>query len=153
MKNYLIASLFILGMSCNHKNENKSTNNSMQKVALEFINDYVKNCDNMKEGLDVEEWVATHKSSSDLLKSELSRILKEADEKDPEYGLGFDPIFNAQDYPDKGFKLISFDSIKRIVVVGDKELDGFKLNIHMIKVNNVWKVNGIGIINTNSTTK
>ncbi|WP_157832781.1 hypothetical protein [Croceivirga radicis] len=124
-----------------------TASNSISVTALNFINDYAKNCDKINGRIGTEEWVESNPNASKMLKSELKKIMEEANKADPEYGLGFDPIFNAQDYPDEGFKLVDFDTLSGIVNVKDKILDGFDMKIKLVKENGKWVVNGIGIIN------
>ena len=124
--------------------------NPITNVALRFINGYVNNCNKMKEQVGIIEWVESNPYASENLKSELKRIIEEANIAEPDYGLGFDPIFNAQDYPDEGFKLVDFDTISGIVNVKDKILDGFNMPIKLVKENDKWFVNGVGIINSNN---
>lgn len=66
---------------------------------------------------------------------------------DPEIGLDADPIFDAQDYPDKGFELETFDSKTNYLVVKGKNWTDFKLRIKMVLENDRWLVDGCGIIN------
>lgn len=162
----LILIIFVL-ISC-QKNKNEKTNivnsekieltktkveeniilkDSITIAALNFINDYVHNCNKMKNQIGIIEWVNTNQYSSKNLKKELTKIIEEAYKIESDYGLGFDPIFNAQEYPDEGFKLVSFDTISGIVNVEDKISDSFKTEIRLIKEKDNWRVNGIGIIN------
>ena len=62
-------------------------------------------------------------------------------------GLGADPIFDAQDYPDQGFELDSFDSETNFIVVKGKNMSDFKLTIKMVNENENWLVDGCGMIN------
>ncbi len=78
--------------------------------ALTFINSYVDNCNKMKESIGVLEWINSNKLTTNSFKTELKRIMDEAYKLEPEIGLDADPIFDAQDYPDKGFELDSFNS-------------------------------------------
>jgi hypothetical protein len=80
-------------------------------------------------------------------KTELKRLVDEAYKLEPEIGLDADPIFDAQDYPDKGFELDSFDDKTNYIVVKGKDRPDFKLTIKMISKNNNWLVDGCGIIN------
>jgi len=65
---------------------------------------------------------------------------------DPELGLDEDPIFDAQNYPDKGFELAAFDSKTNYVVVKGKNWPDFKLTLKMVAENNTWLVDGCGLI-------
>ncbi|MEN3325186.1 hypothetical protein VP395_15755 [Mariniflexile soesokkakense] len=170
MKNLDLILLLLIALSCNNKKEKinfsetqeqieletdikknqliVSDSTSIANVALSFINGYTENCNQMNDRIEIVEWVNSNHNASQKFKSELKRITEEADKADPELGLGFNPIFNAQDYPDKGFKLVDFDTISGIVNVKDKILDnGFRMKIKLIKEKDKWLVNGMGIIN------
>nr|MBP6315517.1 hypothetical protein [Chitinophagaceae bacterium] len=73
--------------------------------------------------------------------------VENAYKQDPELGLGFDPIFDAQDYPEKGFELVSFDEKTNFIVVKGKDWADFKLTLKMVEENEQWLVEGCGIIN------
>ena len=121
--------------------------NSITNVALKFINDYVMNCNKMKEQIGIVEWVNSNQDVSPEFKVELTKMIEDAYKSEPEYGLGFDPIFDAQDYPDDGFKLTEFDSISNYLTVEAKTWKGFVIKMKMKKVNNKWLVDGCGVIN------
>ncbi len=84
---------------------------------------------------------------SEDIKTELKTIMKEAYKIEPELALNADPIFDAQDYPEKGFELDSFESKTNYVVVKGKDLEDFKLTMKMVLENDNWLVDGCGIIN------
>lgn len=115
--------------------------------ALLFINSYVDNCNKMKESIGIVEWANSNKLTTQSFKTELKRIMDEAYKLEPEIGLDADPIFDAQDYPDKGFELDSLDYKTNYIVVKGKDWPDFKLTIKMIQYNNDWLVDGCGIIN------
>lgn len=115
--------------------------------ALIFLNSYVDNCNKMKESIEIVEWVNSNNLTTDHFKSKLKSIIDEAYRIDPEMGLDADPIFDAQDYPDKGFELDSFDSKTNYIVVKGKNWPDFKLTIKMVLENDNWLVDGCGIIN------
>jgi hypothetical protein len=77
----------------------------------------------------------------------LKKIIEDAYEKEPEVGLDFDPILDAQDYPDKGFELESLDEKTNYLTVRGKDWADFKLTIKIIEENGNWLVDGCGIIN------
>jgi len=115
--------------------------------ALTFLNSYVDNCNKMKESIGVVEWVNSNKLTTNTFRTELKRILDEAYKLEPEIGLDADPIFDAQDFPEKGFELESFDSKTNYIVVKGKNRPDFKLTIKMVMENNDWLVDGCGMIN------
>lgn len=64
----------------------------------------------MKESIGIIEWVNSNNLTTNRFKNEVKTIIEDAYSEEPELGLGFDPIFDGQDYPDEGFELESFDS-------------------------------------------
>jgi hypothetical protein len=115
--------------------------------AIAFLNAYVANCTQEKGALSMGEWVSASKLTTTRFKTELTRMLAEAYAEDPELGLDADPVFDAQDYPDKGFELYSFDSKTNYAVAKGKDWPDFKLTVKMVLENNKWLVDGCGIIN------
>jgi len=159
MLRLIFISTFLVFVSCGHRAEteiaaDKTTiqstvvkNENPIKTALTFINSYVDNCNKMKESIGVIEWVDSNKLTTNRFKTELKRIMEEAYKLEPEIGLDADPIFNAQDYPDKGFELVSFDSTTNILLVKGKNWPEFKLTIRIVKENANWLVDGCGMVN------
>lgn len=157
MKQLLFISTLLLFISCSSdiKTTTETTltesivdkkNNSVDN-ALIFINSYVDNCNKMNESIGVVEWANSNELASDYFKTELEKIITEANSVDPEMGLGADPVFDAQDYPDKGFELDSFDEKTNFIVVKGKNMPDFKLTIKMVKEDENWLVDGCGMIN------
>jgi hypothetical protein len=159
MKQIILILIIILSVSCKQNKDTKKTtevnltesksqkNSIPSDIAVKFINSYVDNCNKMKESIGVVEWVNSNRLTTNRFKTELNTIMKEAYKKDPELGLDADPIFDAQDYPEKGFELESFDSKTNYVVVKGKDWSDFKLILRMVLENENWFVDGCGIIN------
>ena len=121
--------------------------NTPVDVALTFINSYVIDCNKIKESVGYTAFVNASKLTTNNFKTELKKIVDEANRIDPEMGLDFDPIVDAQDYPDQGFELESFDIKSNFIVVKGKNADNFKVTIKVIKKENKWLVDGCGIVN------
>lgn len=113
-------------------------------VALQFINGYVDCCNQTSDAKEQLKWIQNQSLLSRNFKSEFARIVDEAWKEDPEYGLGFDPVFDAQDYPEKGFEIDSID--QDYVIVKGKEWSEFRLTIKLTKQDDQWLVDGAGII-------
>ncbi len=124
---------------------------SIANVAVEFINGYVMNCNKMKEQIGIIEWVNAYPNVSPEFKKELTEMIREAEKNDPGYGLGFDPIFDAQDYPDDGFELVDFDSNSNYLTVKGKSWKGFEITMKIKEHNKKWIVDGCGVINIPKT--
>lgn len=125
--------------------EKINSENKPVDVALTFINSYAENCNKLKEAIGIIDWVNSNELSTNSFKKEVKRIIEEARESDPELGLGFDPIFDAQDF-DNQFELENFDSKTNFVVVKGKSWKDFKLTIKVVLEDNRWLVDGCGII-------
>nr|WKN37209.1 hypothetical protein K4G66_00615 [Tunicatimonas sp. TK19036] len=117
------------------------------EIALVFINDYIKFIDDGSSELTLVEWVKSQKTVTDNFKSELERIITEAKIQDPELGLGFDPILDAQDYPEKGFELHQQDTDSEFLIVQGIEWETFQLTMKIKESDGKWLVDGSGIIN------
>ncbi|MBP6624616.1 MAG: hypothetical protein KA198_05555 [Chitinophagaceae bacterium] len=152
----LVVSLIL---SCNANTESKETliNNSIKTpeqhkhkaadVALKFINAYTDNCNKMKESQGVVEWVNASQLTTTHFRTELKTLISQANGNDTTSGLEADPIFDAQDYPEKGFELESFDQETNLVEVKGKEWADFRLKIKLVYNNEKWLVDGCGSIN------
>ncbi len=159
MKRIIILSVTILFASCGQDSDKKTihevrvtesnipSENVPVEIGLEFINSYVANCNKVEESVGVVEWVNGSNMVTKRFKKELKTIVDEAYKANPEMGLDADPIFDAQDYPDKGLELESFDSKTNFIVVKGKEWADFKLTMKMVLENDNWLVDGCGIIN------
>ncbi|MEW7279495.1 hypothetical protein ABW636_12950 [Aquimarina sp. 2201CG1-2-11] len=112
-------------------------------MAINFLNSYIKN----NSSLGVIEWTKTSSLVTENFKKELENIVTKAREEDPELGLGFDPILDAQDYPDEGVELLNFDSETGYVIVKGIKWDSFNLTMKVIAKNGKVLVDGSGTIN------
>lgn len=114
-------------------------------VALMFMDGYAKFCDTRQS--DVDKWVQNNTLLTDKFKSAYNKIMDDAYLADPELGLDFDPIFDAQDYPEKGFKVLKYDSASGYVTLCGKNWREFVVTVKVVFQNNRWLVDGAGIIN------
>ena len=66
-------------------------------------------------------------------------------------GLDADPVFDAQDYPDKGFRVRSCDAATNVVMLKgidpNAEQEPFEVAVKTVKTERGWLVDGAGIIN------
>jgi hypothetical protein len=114
-----------------------------QQVAFKVLNDYVSNCNSMKSE---EAWVENNELLTTDFKEAYKKMMQEAWEDDPELGLGFDPIVNAQDYPEKGFKLASGKSSdSSIVILEGIDMD-MTVKVKLKEIKGKWLVDGMGVI-------
>ena len=117
------------------------------QIAVDFINSYVENENKRKQAVDIREWIKSSDLVTEDFKTELNKIVTEAIEKEPNYGLGFNPILNAQDYPEEGFLLSSYDSISNIAIVAGKNWSSFVLKIKLTNQAGQTLIEGCGIVN------
>ncbi len=139
----VILILLIFFISCQPKPKKEITTASAETVGLQFINDYINNIG----GLGMVEWIEKNPVTTKNFKTTLKKMVDDAEKEAPGYGLGFDPILDAQDYPDKGFDLKSIDTVSGYLTVFGKEWKDFELTIKLIKKSNKWMVEGAGLIN------
>jgi hypothetical protein len=115
-------------------------------VALRFINDYNDLFSKHTARREINRWIESTELATDSFKSTYKNMVDSAEKADPEYGLGFDPILDAQDNPDKGFEILKADTITRYVTVQGKDWK-VKLVLKIAYINNKWLVDGSGVIN------
>lgn len=112
-------------------------------VALSFINDYTKHC----TSVDMDKWIPKHQLLSADFKNAYKALVDSMRKADPEMGLDFDPIFDAQDYPDQGFFVKKTDSINGYVTVEGKNWKDFTVLLKVVLKDGKSLVDGAGIIN------
>lgn len=140
--NKLILFLTIMGFIAYGEAQNKKTDN-----ALKFINGYVENANKMNKSVEIIDWVNANKLSTDEFKKELKRMIDEEYKNDPELGIGVDPIFDAQDYPEKGFVIESFNDKTNYLILKGIDWPDFRVAMRIKNVNGTWLVDGCGIVN------
>lgn len=123
------------------------SNESPIATALKFINLYVENCNKLKDQVGVINWVNANNLTTKRFKIALKNTIDEAYKQDPELGLEVDPLFDAQDYPGKGFDLDIFYLHSNYIVVKGKNWPEFKLTMKLVLQNGSWLVDGCGSIN------
>ncbi|MCK0205780.1 hypothetical protein [Ornithobacterium rhinotracheale] len=118
-----------------------------EKIALDFANSYVQFIKKDADLSETKKWVEQNKEITEAFKKSYIDMIVEAERKNPELGLDFDPIINAQDIPDDGFEIVSFDEKTNIVTLKAKETIDFTLKLKMVNQNNRWLVDGSGVVN------
>jgi len=133
---------------CTSKTENKSVENNTvpdTAIALRFINDYTSFCNDSIQS-NTKTWIESNELTTPEFRMSYNQILDEAIKADPELGLDFDPIFNAQDYPEKGFEIQESDDAGYVTVKG-KDWSDFTVVIKLKLINDKWMIDGAGVIN------
>lgn len=139
----LAATLFSCETSVKDQENSQQRSAPDQHVAFDVLNDYVSNCNAMK---DAGEWVENNDELTTDFKRDYQKMMQEALEADPELGLGFDPIFNAQDYPEKGFRIVSNEgSESPVITLRGINMD-MSVKVKLKEVKGRWLVDGMGVI-------
>jgi len=149
---FLILLPFFFAVSCFPDSPSKEENQEHTSIelpqdtsiAVQFANDYVMYCNQINPELEVLEWIKLRQDVSQDFKTQLKYLLEKAALEDPELGLGFDPILNAQDHP-SGFRF--YKAEKGFVYLNGTNSEDFHLTIKMKKVKNRWLVDGAGLVN------
>lgn len=174
MKTLTILVILNFLISCNHPIKNKTkviskVKNSLienkkstsilyydYSVALDFINEYTENCNKVigdtNNKWNENDWIQNNKSISKEFKLKYTSIIENGFKDNPKRGLDFDPIFDAQDFPDIGFTIYEVDTIKHYVKVKGTDWPEFKLTIKVINKNNTTLVDGVGYVNMPKST-
>lgn len=143
-------------LSCNNSTEIpsdtsanaiESQTTSDSNVALKFINAYAEICTPGRRVQSDTNWIERNQMLTDNFKITYKNLLDSARQGDPELGLGFDPIFDAQDFPDKGFELVNYDDKTGYVTVKGKDWTDFILVLKVVHADSKLLVDGSGVIN------
>ena len=105
------------------------------QVALQFVNDYIHTMD--EEQINTKTWIKNNPLLTKKFKSEYKKS----------FNNDFDPILNAQDYPEKGFKIVNSDSSTGYVYLQGVDYDEFSITAKVVFEDGKWLVDGCGIVN------
>jgi hypothetical protein len=158
MKHPVWLLLCIIIISCGTPSEKDTTTNTHApikevadfNVATTFINDYVRFLSKYsKDEADTTQlnWIMQHSLLTDRFKSTYKNLLDPAKKADPELGLDFDPILDAQDFPESGYEIKKRDTLNNYVIITAREYGTFHLAMKLVKENNKWLIDGSGVIN------
>ena len=165
MKHILVFTIAILLFSCQEKtektseipintldpgmSENLSEESSSidldPKVGVDFINSYIKS--SIAGEIGILEFTESNPNASENLKRKLEKMLNTAWEDDPEIGLGFDPFFDAQDFPMR-VEMANYDAKSGYLQLkGIEDWDEYRLTLKLINQNGKTMVDGCGVVN------
>ncbi|MBL8026881.1 MAG: hypothetical protein JNL74_10750 [Fibrobacteres bacterium] len=122
-----------------------ATEKSATDSALKFMNDYAAFCDNDSNSLTDNEWVEKNSMLTKTFKQTHKKIIYDSERS--EEGLGVDPIFDAQDYPDSGFVFHKIDDSGQYITLKGKDWPEFQVVVKVIMISKRWLVDGAGIVN------
>lgn len=135
VRNYLLV-ILMLGLNLNSYSQTGIATPSFDpQIAVKFMNDYVRILDNRKTN--TEEWIKNNQILTVKFKAEYKKSVTGY----------FDPILDAQDYPDKGFKIVKSDSISGYVILQGIDWENFFLTVKIVLQDNKWLIDGAGIVN------
>jgi len=156
MKKIHIFIFILLTCACSTRHENNGKKVEVKKIetstpdftiALKFINDYTDYCNNLTDANIDSNWIYNNQLLTESFKNRYKALRESAFKQDPELGLDADPIFDAQDYPDKGFVILKSDNNTGFVTVKGKNWKEFTVILKVVSQNGKWLVDGAGIIN------
>lgn len=120
-----------------------------ENAAGTFMNAYVKQILAMehkhKKG-SIGQWLHANRELTESFKKSYQSLVDGAKRDDPESGLDFDPVLDAQDFPDKGFVVESCDAAGFVTVRG-VDWETFKVTVKVVNTASGWRVDGAGVIN------
>lgn len=120
---------------------------SMENTAITFINSYVSFIEGNSNEFPPYAWVQKNALLSNEFKAAYKKTIEAGYLEDPELGIGYDPILNAQDIPgSKGYMAISCSPEKHTVELQDKENKAFINAVELTYVDGKWLITSIGSI-------
>lgn len=152
MKKIAILFCIISFVSCQTKKENTDSSKEQQEtvdytVAVKFISDYVTMLEKNKNESSTINWIQNNSMLTADFKNRYKALMDDARKDDPELGLGFDPILDAQDYPDKNYVIQAIDSITGFVTVSSNDSEDFQIILKVVSDGNQSKIEGSGVVN------
>ncbi len=151
MKNYLPILLILFACGSPKLEKSKTTETPAFKnedtlVATQFLNSYVELQNKRVSRLETMEWINANELLTEEFKDTYLKMQDDALKTDPELGLDFDPIVNAQDYPEEGFMISTFSSKTGEAVLIGKEWNTFNVTLKLKMVGDKCLINEAGVI-------
>lgn len=118
-------------------------NTDATKVVNSFYASYIAAINKAK---DSDKLVQKSSQLSPAFKKAYADLMAKALKKDPEVGLGYDPIIVGQDFPDAGFAVtsITLKDATGSAVVSSKDKSFKKaIPLKLVKLDGKWLINGI----------
>ena len=117
------------------------------QVALDFLDAYIEQVNSMDEPYGIVQWMIASPFVTEYFHLEFEAVMIHGWRTDPIMGLGFDPIFDAQDYPNDGFRVADHDLETGYITVKGIDWEEFTITMKVANVNGKTLVDGCGIIN------
>lgn len=147
-------SIFIALILISCSNQTDKTNSADDKkvtvfkldstASIKFANEYVELNNKMVGLSEISSWIENNNLITDNFKKSYKAIIDNVSEEEP---LEADPIFDAQDYPDKGFEIESYDKNTGYIILKGIDWSDFKINLKLTNSNDQTLVDGCGIVN------
>lgn len=115
-------------------------------VVTQFLNDYVALQNKRVSRDETMEWIKKNELLTSEFKDYYLKLQEDALKADPELGLDFDPILNAQDYPEEGFVISTFSSKTGEAVLIGKEWNTFNVTMQLQMKDGKCLINESGVI-------
>lgn len=118
-------------------------------IAVKFMNQYLAYNQAIYEKRTAEpvsEWLKRNPLVSPTFPKSYEATIREGLKIDPELGWNVDPILDAQDSPDKGFKLFACAQAPGFVILQGTDWPEFKVTVRVVHTNNGPKVSGAGMV-------
>ncbi len=135
MKTYLFLASLLLSSLNSFSQARMELASINPQVAVQFVNDYIHTMDD--EQVNTKSWIKDNPFLTKKFKSEYKKSLRN----------DFDPILNAQDYPEKGFKIVNSDSSTGYVQLEGVDYPEFSITAKVVSEGGKWMVDGCGIVN------
>ncbi|MCH5597487.1 hypothetical protein [Niabella ginsengisoli] len=116
------------------------TSERNQQHLMQFLNGYIKMCEQQTSQQATINWVLTSVDVTDGFKSAYRKFYTENPEPD------FDPVLTAQDCPQK-IELESIGLTDYYFTFSSSEIDNYLLVTKVKRVGDIWLVDGCGVIN------
>jgi|WetSurMetagenome_2_1015567.scaffolds.fasta_scaffold00151_46 hypothetical protein len=124
----------------------------MQKaeVANSFMNEYKMYSDtviNAKTNETAIQWVRRNPMVTNSFRKTHRKIVLHEAGYDPEMVSDYDPVFNAEDSPEKGFLVHWCDDKSNYVTLKGVDWDAFRVVVKVIRTKKGWLIDGAGAVN------
>ncbi|MBX2906603.1 MAG: hypothetical protein KF744_11225 [Taibaiella sp.] len=116
-------------------------------VARQFMDEYINYPPNPARHISDSAFISSSTMLTSRFKSYYDSIVVDAWKRDPELGLDFDPVLDAQDYPDSGFMIERIDTISGIVTLSGKNWPEFTVAVKVIAADQKTLIDGAGVVN------
>lgn len=117
------------------------------EIGLQFVEEYIKYISTSQDLVKIDEWLQGHPLLTQNFKDTYKKIVEEANRKDPEMGLNYDPIIKGQDFPETGFFIEEKNAESGYLTIKSSEDKYFDVKIKLVSENGKWLVDGAGVVN------